>query len=90
MQHENVTGRKGETGEGKVSDGPLSKEETYEKHERAKKQYEREMKELNLVKSQPSIVAMGIVSNVGLLLFPEIVFYPLYASGISEVGFYFE
>ena len=48
------------------------------------------MKELNLVKSQPSIVAMGIVSNVGLLLFPEIVFYTLYASGISEVGFYFE
>ena len=48
------------------------------------------LKELNLVKSQPSIVAMGIVSNVGLLLFPEIVFYTLYASGISEVGFYFE
>ena len=48
------------------------------------------MKELNLVKSQPSIVVMGIISNVWLLLFPEVVFYTLYASGISEVGFYFE
>ena len=48
------------------------------------------LKELNLVKSQPSVVVMGILSNVWLLLFPEIVFYPLCASGISEVGFYFE
>ena len=32
------------------------------------------LKELNLVKSQSSIVVMGILSNVWLVLFPEIVF----------------
>jgi len=48
------------------------------------------LKELNLVKSQSSVVVMGILSNVWLLLFPEIVFNILYTSGISEVGFYWE
>ena len=48
------------------------------------------LKELNLVKSQSSVVVMGILSNVWLLLFPEIVFNILYTSGISEVGLYWE
>ena len=48
------------------------------------------LKEFNIVKSQPSIVVMGILSNVWLLLFPEIVFNILYTAGISEVGFYWE
>ena len=48
------------------------------------------LKELDLVKSQPSIVVFGILSNVLLLLFPEIVFNILYTSGVSEVGFYWE
>ena len=48
------------------------------------------LKELDIVKSQPSIVVLGILSNVLLLLFPEIVFNILYTSGISEVGFYWE
>ena len=48
------------------------------------------LKEFNIVKSQPLIVVMGILSNVWLLLFPEIVFNILYTAGISEVGFYWE
>ncbi len=48
------------------------------------------LKELEIVKSQPSIVVMGILSNFWLLLFPEIVFNTIYNSGISEVGFYWE
>ena len=48
------------------------------------------LKELDLVKSQPSVVVLGILSNVLLLLFPEIVFNILYTSGISEAGFYWE
>lgn len=48
------------------------------------------LKELDLCKSQNSIVVMGILSNFWLLLFPEIVFNGIYNSGISEVGFYWE
>jgi len=48
------------------------------------------LKELDLVKSQPSIVVVGILSNFWLLLFPEILFNSIYNSGISEVGFYWE
>lgn len=48
------------------------------------------LKELGIVRSQPSIVVMGILSNFWLLLFPEIVFNNIYSSGISEIGFYWE
>ena len=48
------------------------------------------LKELDLIKSKSSIVVMGILSNVLLLLFPEIVFNSIYNSGVSEIGFYFE
>mmetsp|Transcript_9991 Transcript_9991/g.11460 ORF Transcript_9991/g.11460 Transcript_9991/m.11460 type:complete len:213 (+) Transcript_9991:330-968(+) len=48
------------------------------------------LKELDIVKSQSSIVVMGILSNFWLLLFPEIVFNSIYSGGISEIGFYWD
>lgn len=48
------------------------------------------LKELGIFKNPSSIVVMGILSNIWLLLFPEIVFNSIYNSGISEIGFYFE
>jgi hypothetical protein len=48
------------------------------------------LKELGLIKSQPAIVVMGILSNVLLLLFPEIVFHIFFHEGVSEIGFYWD
>lgn len=48
------------------------------------------LKQQGLLTSEPGIVVIGIISNIVLLLFPEIIFNTIYNSQVSEVGFYWE
>ncbi|KAG7362953.1 hypothetical protein IV203_026313 [Nitzschia inconspicua] len=48
------------------------------------------VKEFGIIRDYNAIVAMGIVSNFLLLLFPEILFNSFYIGGVSEIGFYWE